>query len=105
MRMPEKAESPSRPPPNSEVKKHLDLALAFLEEGGSLARKNPAQASEKLYKAAEESVKLLAIHLGLTGALSRVGRRGRWAAADLEKAVEAISRKLGEWFRAAWDAA
>ena len=50
-------------------------------------------------------MKLLAIHLGLTDVLSRAGRRGRWAAADLEKAVKAISRKLGEWFRAAWDAA
>jgi len=36
--MPEKAESPSRPPLNSEVEKRLDLALAFLEEGRSLAR-------------------------------------------------------------------
>jgi hypothetical protein len=37
--------------------------------------------------------------------LSRVKQRDRWAATDLEKAVEAISKKLGDWFGEAWDRA
>jgi hypothetical protein len=31
--------------------------------------------------------------------LNKVNERGRWTVAELEKAVEAISERLGEWFR------
>jgi hypothetical protein len=44
---------------------HLDLAIKYLEEGESLADKDPIQASEKLYKAAEEAVKALALALNI----------------------------------------
>jgi hypothetical protein len=88
-----------------EIKKHLDLALTFLEEGKSFVEKNPVQASEKLYKAAEESVKLLALYLGISDVLAQVRQRNRWTVTDLEKAVEAISQKLGYWFMASWDTA
>jgi protein tyrosine phosphatase (PTP) superfamily phosphohydrolase (DUF442 family) len=36
---------------------HLELAERFLAEGRELIDKDPVQASEKLYKAAEEAVK------------------------------------------------
>jgi hypothetical protein len=92
-------------PLSPEIKKHLDLALTFLEEGKSFVEKNPVQASEKLYKAAEESVKLLALYLGISDVLSQVKQRDKWTVTDLEKAVETISKKLGDWFGEAWDRA
>jgi hypothetical protein len=92
-------------PLSPEIKKHLDLALTFLEEGKNFIEKNPVQASEKLYKAAEESVKLLTLHLDISDVLSQVKQRDRWTVTDLEKAVEAISKKLGDWFGEAWDRA
>lgn len=42
---------------------HLELAERYLKEGKDLIDKDPIQASEKLYKAAEECVKALTIHL------------------------------------------
>ncbi|WP_243679172.1 PaREP1 family protein [Vulcanisaeta distributa] len=65
------------------------------------------QASEKLYKAAEECVKALAQYYDLKNILGRVNERGgRWTVTELEKAVEAISERLGDWFGGeAWDRA
>jgi hypothetical protein len=88
-----------------DAKDHLELALRYLEEGKSLVDEDPVQASEKLYKAAEEVVKSLTSHFGLSDIIKRVGERGRWTATELEKAVEAITEKVGEWFRYSWDAA
>jgi len=91
--------------PETEAEARTELAAKYLEEGRQLIGKDPVQASEKLYKAAEECVKALANRLGLGEILERVRRRGRWTVTDLEKAVEAISRSLGDWFREAWDSA
>lgn len=55
-------------------REHLDLALRYLEEGKSLTDKDPIQASEKLYKAAEEAVKALALALSLDEAKKAVSR-------------------------------
>nr|MCG2886189.1 PaREP1 family protein [Vulcanisaeta sp.] len=66
---------------------------------------DPVQASEKLYKAAEEVVKALAMHYRLDDVLSRVDKRGRWTVTELEKAVLRISKHLGDWVRAVWDEA
>jgi hypothetical protein len=87
------------------VKQRIDLALKYLEEGRSLADKDPVQASEKLYKAAEEAVKLLAVRFSMEDILKVVGERGRWTVTELEKAVSRISKKLGSWFSVAWDRA
>jgi len=87
------------------AERHIALALKYLEEGRALAGEDPVQASEKLYKAVEEAVKALALHLELSDVLKRVSERGRWTVTDLEKAVAKISEKLGEQFDAAWDAA
>ena len=56
---------------------HLELAEKFLNEGVGLVDKDPAQASEKLYKAAEEAVKALAITLGLNEARTALEQDGR----------------------------
>jgi hypothetical protein len=76
-----------------------------LEKGGELVDRDPIQASENLYKDAEECVKTLAIYLNLGDIMREVERRGRWTVTELEKAVEAISDRLGRWFEEAWDRA
>jgi hypothetical protein len=91
--------------PDVAAESHLELSLRYLEEGKTLVDKDPVQASEKLYKAAEEAVKALTIHLGLKSILESVEKRGRWTVTELEKAVIKISEKLGRWFISAWDSA
>jgi hypothetical protein len=82
---------------------HLELSHRYLGEGRALVNRDPVRASEKLYKAAEEAVKALVIFYNLQEILSRVEGRGRWVVSDLEKAVEAISERLGGWFLQSWD--
>lgn len=91
--------------PKTIAESRLELAERYLAEGRSLVDKDPVQASEKLYKAAEECVKALAMHFNLEDILRGVEKRGRWAVADLEKAVEAIGEMVGGWFGEAWDRA
>ena len=84
---------------------HLELAERFLSEGRELIDKDPVQASEKLYKAAEEAVKALAIALNLDEAKKAL-EKGRWILSLLDDAIYAISEKLRvkelmDW----WDAA
>jgi len=73
---------------------HLELAEKFLSEGRELIDKDPVQASEKLYKAAEEAVKIIAIALKLPEADGAV-KRGRWTTGLLESAVISIMKRLG----------
>ena len=68
-----------------------------------LGRRDPVQASEKLYKAAEEAVKALAIRYGLRGVLDRVRARGRWTVTDLSKAATGLAERVGSWLLDAWD--
>jgi hypothetical protein len=89
--------------PQIAVEAHLELSHRYLGEGKALVNRDPVQASEKLYKAAEEAVKALVIFYNLQEILSRVEGRGRWVVSDLEKAVEAISERLGGWFLQSWD--
>ena len=91
--------------PNIAVEARVELANKYLNEGRELIDRDPVQASEKLYKAAEECVKALAQHYNLEDVLSKVNERGRWTVTELEKAVERISERLGEWFGDAWDRA
>ena len=91
--------------PTTVVEARVELAIKYFNEGRELIDKDPVQASEKLYKAAEECVKALAQHYNLEDVLSKVNERGWWTATELEKAVEKISEKLGEWFGDAWDRA
>ena len=88
---------------SKKAKLHAELAKYFLSEGKRLIDKNPIQASEKIYKAAEEAIKALTMSLGMENVLSKVGERGRWTTSDLERAVEALSDKLSKWLYDAWD--
>ena len=88
-----------------EPEHHFKLALEYFEVGKNLVDKDPIQASEKLYKAAEEIVKTLTVYLNLSDVLENVKKRGGWTVTELEKAVEAISERFGEWFIGAWDIA
>jgi hypothetical protein len=81
----------------------LELAERFLEEARGLAEKgDPVQASEKLYKAAEEAVKTLSILHGIPEALE-ARRRGRWTTPLLFDAVERLSQMLKPEVRDWWD--
>ena len=91
--------------PRSEAGARLELAERLLEEGISyLERGDAVQASEKLYKAAEESVKAAAVLLGLSEVLEEVEARGRWTVTDLERVVKALDERV-PGARACWDAA
>lgn len=88
-----------------EVRQHIELALKHLEEGRALIDRDPVQASEKLYKAAEEVVKALTIHYNMNDIIEKVTERGRWTATELDKAARRIAGKLGAWFLSSWDSA
>ena len=75
------------------AQQHLELAERFLAEGGELIGRDPVQASEKLYKAAEEAVKAIAIALNLPEAIKAL-EKGRWTLSLLDDVVYAISEKL-----------
>ena len=93
------------PDPQAAAESHLELAVRYLEEGRKLVDTDPVQASEKIYKAAEEVVKALTIHFNLKDILEDVEKSGRWSVGKLEKAVLSISDKVGDWFRSSWDTA
>jgi hypothetical protein len=84
---------------------HLELSVKYLNEGKSLIDKEPIQASEKLYKAAEEVVKALTTYFNLSDIIEKVDERKRWTITELDKASRSISEKLGKWFRSSWDTA
>ncbi len=88
-----------------EAVRHLSLALRYLEEGRTQIEKDPVQASEKLYKAAEEAVKALATGLDLEQA--RIAAKyGVWWTRLLNRAAEDAAEKLGiEEFALWWKAA
>jgi hypothetical protein len=91
--------------PAAATEVRLELASRYLREGAELVDRDPIQASEKLYKTAEECVKALAIYLNLGNILREVEKSGRLTTTELEKAVEAISDRVGRWFEEAWDRA
>jgi len=91
--------------PNDEARVHFELAEKYFREGSELVDKDSAQASEKLYKAAEEVVKALAYNLGLTEVLGRVKERGRWTVTDLEVVAREAARRIDEEIYIGWDRA
>ena len=68
----------------------VKLMERFLEEGKRLVDEDPVQASEKLYKAAEEAVKQLAHSLKVEDVLKLVEERGRWTVTDLERVIRRL---------------
>jgi len=80
--------------PKEEITLHLELSKKYLEEGEKLISKDVVQASEKLYKAAEEAVKAFAKHLDMKEILARVKERGRWTVTDLERVVRISAKRI-----------
>lgn len=81
------------------ARKHLDEAKAYVEKGDAI------QTSEKLYKAVEECIMVLAHQLNVPEA-ARAREYGRWFAWLLDKAVRRIARILNEYrVKSVWDAA
>jgi len=78
----------------------------FLEEGkGYIDLGNPIQASEKLYKAAEEAIKALS-KAHADGVWKEATEKGRWTSPLLFKAVVDLARSLqNEEIRRYWNAA
>jgi len=91
--------------PAAAAEVRLELASIYFREGAKLVDRDPIQANEKLYKAAEECVKALAIYLNLGNILREVERSGRLTTTELKKAVKAINDRIGRWFEEAWDRA
>lgn len=89
--------------PKEEVEVRVELARRYLVEGKALIDREPVEASEKLYKAAEECVKTLTLCFNLEDILKKVGERGRWTATDLVKAVGELAKTIGAWVLDAWD--
>nr|WP_291999452.1 PaREP1 family protein [Caldivirga sp.] len=92
--------------PSERSKAHLQLAENFLREGEDLVDKDPIQASEKLYKAAEEAINAIAVSLNLDEA-KNAEIQGRWTTVLLFDAVDSISMKLNLkevrlWWGRAW---
>lgn len=88
--------------PRDESLLHLELVAKYLEEAEKLIEKGDVvQASEKLYKAAEESIKAMALHLNLEEAGEARGK-GRWTLGLLDKAARRLAeivdaRILDDW--------
>ncbi len=82
-----------------ELVKHL-----FSEAEGFLAKKDSLQSSEKLYKAAEECIKILSERFNLEESKT-AEERGRWTVTLLERAVGKLVDKIGIDVQLGWDAA
>ena len=81
------------------IREFLDEGKSYIELGNSV------QASEKLYKAAEEAVKSLS-QAYANGVWKKVQEEGRWTSPLLFRAVTEIARNLkNEEIRRYWNAA
>ena len=89
--------------PGEVARARLELGEAMLAEARRLLEKGDAiQASEKLYRAAEEAVKALAEALQLP-VLEEVRRRGKWETWLLGRAAREAAERLGDdRVRLAW---
>ena len=86
----------------------LAVAGKLAEAGKCVAREDAVQASEKLYKAAEEAVKELAFRFKLSKS-KEARRKGRWTATLLFRAVRRLSERVERvnleilnWWAQAW---
>ncbi len=78
------------------AKAHLELALRFLDEAKMyLGKGDPVQASERLYKVAEECIKALAIKYNIPGAEEAL-KEGRWWTRLLSRAAKTLTTRLNE---------
>jgi hypothetical protein len=91
-----------------ESSKILTASDVLVEEADELLSKGDIiQASEKYYKAAEESIKLLVKILDIKEIIEKVRRRKSWESGILFKAARLIAKKTNKYeviriWRAAW---
>lgn len=86
------------------VKLRLQLAEKYLNEAKDYVSKGDAiQASEKLYRAAEECIKALAEKYNLPE-FQQALKEGRWFTHYLQKASNRLASTLGSWVAAGWAA-
>jgi len=71
------------------------------EAGGYLEKGDAVQSSEKLYKSAEECVKALTEFFNLEE-VKAAEERDRWTVTLLEKAVQKLTKKLGDAILIGW---
>jgi hypothetical protein len=76
----------------------------FTEAEEYLTKGDAVQSSEKLYKAAEECIKLLSERFNLPEA-KEAEEKGKWTVTLLEKAVRKLSDKISIDVQIGWDAA
>ncbi len=82
--------------PKDEAEVYLELAERYLEEAKEyIVKGDPVQASEKMYKAVEESLKALAL-IYRTPEYEKALREGRWWTQLLGKTARRLSKILGE---------
>lgn len=81
----------------AEIARFIDEAKEYIAQGDAV------QASEKLYKAAEEAVKALAREYA-DGVWQEAREKGRWTSPLLFRAVRQMAEKLGG-VRNCWDTA
>lgn len=93
----------AKPLPHVEFQLRRQLAETYLEEGISLVEKNPTEASLKLYKAAEEAIKAIALALGLKNTWTKEEDKSTFR--ELEKIVTTLAKKYGDDVVAWWSAA
>jgi hypothetical protein len=87
------------------VSKRIEIIKnLFAEAEEYLAKGDAVQSSEKLYKAAEECIKLLSERFNLPEA-KEAEEKGRWTVTLLEKAVRKFSNKISIDVQIGWDAA
>jgi hypothetical protein len=87
------------------ISKRIEIIKNLLAEAEEyLAKGDAVQSSEKLYKAAEECIKLLSERFNLPEA-KKAEEKGRWTVTLLEKAVRKLSDKISIDVQIGWDAA
>jgi len=78
------------------VKENIEFIEEFLAEGNEyIKRRDPVQASEKLYKVVEECIKALAEKWGLPE-YDEAKKGGRWWSRLLTRAARRLARETGE---------
>jgi hypothetical protein len=87
------------------VSKRIEIIKnLFAEAEEYLAKGDAVQSSEKLYKAAEECIKLLSERFNLPE-VKEAEEKGRWTVTLLEKAVRKLSDKISIDVQLGWDTA
>ena len=87
------------------VSKRIEIIKnLFTEAEEYLAKGDAVQSSEKLYKAAEECIKLLSERFNLPE-VKEAEEKGKWTVTLLEKAVRKLSDKISIDVQICWDSA